>query len=86
MAEQGANLASQVLKVGHHGSASSSSDIFLEKVDPEIAVIQVGKDNRYGHPAPEVLDRLEKYGIKVMRTDEIGDIEIMSDGEKLYFE
>ncbi len=83
MAEQGENLASQVLKVGHHGSASSSSDIFLEKVDPEIAVIQVGRDNSYGHPNSEVLDRLEKYGIMLLRTDQQGDITITLDGTGL---
>ena len=80
MVEQGADLASQILKIGHHGSASSSSDIFLEKVDPEIAVIQVGKDNSYGHPNPKVLGRLEKYGIIISRTDQQGDIKFFSDG------
>jgi len=84
MVEQEADLASQVLKVGHHGSASSSRDIFLEKVDPEIAVIQVDKDNSYGHPSPEVLDRLEKYGIRILRTDRDGDIIFLSDGNTLH--
>ena len=84
MVEQGADLASQVLKIGHHGSKSSSSDVFLEKVDPEIAVIQVGKDNRYGHPNPEVLERLEKYDIRILRTDRDGDIVFLSDGNTLH--
>ena len=82
--EEGSDISSQVLKIGHHGSQTSTSDLFLEKVSPEIAVIQVGKDNRYGHPAPEVLERLEKYGIKVMRTDEMGDIRMFSDSNKLW--
>jgi len=81
--EEGSDVLSQVLKIGHHGSKTSTSDLFLEKVSPEIAVIQVGKDNRYGHPSPEVLERLAKYGIKVMRTDQVGDIKLFSNGFSL---
>lgn len=77
------NVDSDILKISHHGSKTSSSEGFLEKVSPEIAVIEVGKNNRYGHPHQEVLERLEKYGIKILRTDENGDIKIISDGEKL---
>ncbi len=83
LAEEGSDISSQVLKIGHHGSKTSTSDLFLEKVSPEIAVIQVGKDNRYGHPSPEVLERLAKYGIKVMRTDQVGDIKLFSNGFSL---
>ena len=83
LAEEGSDISSQVLKTGHHGSKTSTSDLFLEKVSPEIAVIQVGKDNRYGHPSPEVLERLAKYGIKVMRTDQVGDIKLFSNGFSL---
>jgi len=79
----GENIASDVLKISHHGSSTASSDIFLEKVKPGLAVIQVGKDNKYGHPESEVLERLEKYGIKVMRTDELGDITMFSNGNKI---
>ena len=79
--EQTDDLEGEVLQVGHHGSKSSTSQDWLETVIPEVAVIQVGKDNKYGHPSPEVLERLQKYGIKVMRTDEVGDIKIMSDGK-----
>lgn len=75
-------LKPDVLKVSHHGSKYSTSDYFLENTLPEIAVIQVGK-NSYGHPTKEVLERLEKFGIKVLRTDEKGDIKIISDGENL---
>jgi len=78
--EEGSDVLSQVLKIGHHGSKTSTSDLFLEKVSPEIAVIQVGKDNRYGHPSPEVLERLEKYGIIISRTDQQGDIKFFSNG------
>jgi len=74
-------LESDILKVGHHGSKYSSSDYFLENVLPEIAIIQAGKNNPYSHPTKEVLDRLEKFGIKVLRTDLDGDIKIISDGK-----
>lgn len=76
---QGINIDSDILKVGHHGSKTSSADQFIEKVSPEIAVIQVG-ENRYGHPYPETLETLEKYGITILRADQNGDIKIISDG------
>lgn len=75
-------LDSDILKVGHHGSKTSTSDEFLENVLPKIAVIQVGK-NKYGHPTFEVLERLAKFGIRVLRTDELGSIKIISDGKNL---
>ncbi len=68
-------LNSRVLKVAHHGSKYSTSDEFLGEVSPEEAIISVGKDNMYGHPAPEVLDRLRRHGVKILRTDEMGDIQ-----------
>lgn len=74
------NIDSDILKVAHHGSKYSSSEEFLKKVSPDIAVIQVGKNN-YGHPAPGVLASLEKFGIKVLRTDINGDIKFTSDGK-----
>jgi beta-lactamase superfamily II metal-dependent hydrolase len=77
------DIASDVLKVGHHGSKYSTSDLFLENVKPKIAVISVGKNNSYGHPTPEVLQRLEKFGIKMFRTDINGDIEMISDGNNI---
>lgn len=75
------NLESDILKVAHHGSKSSNSEDFIAKVSPEIAVISVGKNNRYGHPAQEVLDTLNKYGIRILRTDKDGDVKIISDGK-----
>jgi len=75
------DIDSDILKVGHHGSKTSSLEEFIKEVSPEIAVIQVGKDNLYGHPHPESLDTLEKYGIRVLRTDENGDIKIISNGK-----
>jgi len=75
------DVNSNVLKVAHHGSKTSSSEEFIKEVSPEIAIISVGKGNSYGHPHKEVLDILTKYGIKILRTDENGDIKIISDGK-----
>ncbi len=74
------NLNSDILKVGHHGSKISSKREFLENVSPEIAVISCGKNNPYGHPHQDVLNSLEEFVIKVLRTDEQGDIKIISNG------
>ena len=63
-----------VLKAGHHGSKYSTSESFLDRVKPEQAVLSVGADNRYGHPAPEVLERLRQHHIEIFRTDQQGDI------------
>lgn len=71
----GVDLSADILKVAHHGSKYATSDAFLDRVKPEEAVISVGAGNRYGHPAGGVLDRLDKHGILVKRTDEMGDIE-----------
>ncbi|MDP6571276.1 MAG: MBL fold metallo-hydrolase [Patescibacteria group bacterium] len=77
----GIYLDSEVLKIGHHGSDTSSSDLFLSMVTPEVAIIQVGKDNRYNHPSFRVLRRLQDRSIPVLRNDEMGDIRFVSDGE-----
>jgi competence protein ComEC len=83
---QRANLKSTVLKVAHHSSKTSTSQQFLAVVDPEAAVISVGADNPFGHPSPEVLERLiYRLGEdNVYRTDEDGTIEFITDGEKLW--
>lgn len=78
---QGYDLKSDVLKVGHHGSSSSTSKRFLDAVDPYIAVISVGKDNSYGHPSQEVLSRLKD--LTIYQTDLDGNILIKSDGYSL---
>lgn len=68
------SLASDLLKAGHHGSRTSTSQEFLEAAHPKLALISVGANNKYGHPAREVLERLEKAGVPVMRTDREGTI------------
>ncbi len=70
-----------VLKVAHHGSKTGTNMQFLNEIMPELAVISVGKDNRYGHPARQVLDLLEKENIKTLRTDKDGEVEIIVDGK-----
>jgi len=71
------NLKSDVLKISHHGSKNSSSEDFLKAVSPKIAVISCGKNNSYDFPTEIVLNRLEKYGIKIHRTDIDGKVEII---------
>jgi competence protein ComEC len=73
------DIFADVLKVAHHGSKHSTYDDFVAKVNPLIAVIQVGK-NSYGHPNDDVLTRLSNFGIKVLRSDINGDIKISTDG------
>ena len=75
----GFNIDSDVLKVSHHGSKTSSAPEFIEAVSPKIAVIQLGRDNSYGHPHRETLETLEKYDIDILRTDMLGDIKILVD-------
>ncbi len=83
---QRADLRGTVLKVAHHGSKTSTSPQFLAVVDPQIAVISVGADNPFGHPSPEVVERLgARLGEeKVYRTDTNGTIEFITDGERLW--
>ncbi|MFF3024350.1 DNA internalization-related competence protein ComEC/Rec2 [Gottfriedia sp. NPDC057948] len=68
------DLKADVLKIGHHGSKTSTSESFIKAVMPKIGIISVGEKNRYGHPTKEVLDRLKKYNVKTLRTDELGAI------------
>lgn len=76
-------LKSDVLKIGHHGSDTSTSYAFLREAMPEYAVISVGKDNSYGHPTEEVLSRLRDADVQVYRTDLQGDIVMISDGDNI---
>lgn len=84
----GQELTSTVLKIPHHGSDTSSSAAFLNAVNPELVVISVGADNRFGHPSPQVLERLENLvgEDRILRTDENGTIEVMTDGERVWIE
>jgi competence protein ComEC len=83
MLVRGYILKSDVLKVGHHGSWTSTSPDFLKSVSPQFAVISVGKDNSYGHPHRETLEKLSEGGIKVYRTDLNGTVTFTSDGSNL---
>ena len=78
----GQPLPSTVLKAPHHGSDTSSSPAFLEAVNPQLVVISVGQDNLFGHPSPEVLARLALYTL--LRTDEQGNVEVITDGQRLW--
>ena len=80
---EGENLESDVLKVGHHGSHTSTSELFLAEVDPEYAVISAGADNSYGHPHLEVTDMLFNFGVETLSTAENGNIVFWSDGESV---
>ena len=81
-----ASLTSTVLKVAHHGSATSTTAEFLAVVNPRFAVISVGKDNPFGHPGKGVLQRLsEKVGLEnIYHTDEHGTIEFITNGKRLW--
>ena len=76
-------LKSDVLLVGHHGSNTSTSQAFLDKVNPKYAIIQSGKGNKYGHPTELVLKRLSEKGIKIYRNDEQGNIVFTSNGNEI---
>jgi len=82
----GNNLASTVLKVGHHGARTSSTVDFLQSVAPEYAVISVGKNNRFGHPHADTVSRLMNKTSKIYRTDEHGAIVFQTDGKKIAVE
>ena len=79
---KGVNLKSTILKLAHHGSKTSTTQEFLEAVSPKAVLIGVGKDNKFGHPADEVIQRVEQICNSIHRTDENGEISILSDGKK----
>ena len=85
MLNRGANLSATVLKVGHHGSNSSTTYPFLREVMPEYAVISVGTGNTYGHPTENTLSRLRDAQVQVYRTDRNGDVFCSSDGRNVTF-
>ncbi len=81
---EGEDVQATVLKSPHHGSKTGSSALFLQAVNPQVVVISVGANNRFGHPAPEILQRYADFGISVLRTDKQGTVELVTDGEKLW--
>ena len=85
LAKYKTSLDSDVIKFGHHGSSSSSSNAFIEAVSPKYGIISCAKDNKYGHPHSETLDIIKKYNIKTFRTDTDGEIILTSDGKSINF-
>jgi competence protein ComEC len=86
LAQHRDELRAQVLKVGHHGSSTSSSDAFLNAVHPDVALISVGAGNLYGHPSNDVLQALSRVGAEVLRTDEAGTVIVRTDGVHIEIE
>ena len=76
------DISAEILKVGHHGSDTGTTQSFLEKIDPKAAIISVGTGNEYGHPSDEVLTRLKSNGVEIYRTDEMGSIIVTTNGSK----
>ena len=83
---EGAHLQSNVLKLGHHGSRTSSAEIYLDTVKPTFAIVSAGKDNKYGHPHVEVTDMLFNKRISILETSKEGTITMLSDGKAVWQE
>ncbi len=83
--KNGIDLSADVLKAGHHGSSTSTSQAFLDRVSPAVAVIQCGKDNSYGHPHKETLEKFDERGIQVYRSDLDGTVVAYCDGKDIYW-
>lgn len=79
----GEQLKSDVLKLGHHGSKTSSSDVFLQAVHPTTAIVSAGLGNKYGHPAPEVIERVESINAQILETSQLGTINCRSNGKSV---
>lgn len=77
----GLPVKSYFLKSGHHGSDTSSSEVFLEQVHPAVVLVSVGQYNKFGHPVPGIIERYKNYGCRVLRTDQSGDITVLTDGK-----
>jgi competence protein ComEC len=86
MIGNGRDLTSTVYKAGNHGAKNSSSAAFLDAVRPQVMVVSAGAGNWYGHPDEEVLQRAGDVGAAVLRTDEFGTIELISDGQGMWWE
>ncbi len=76
-------LRADVLKIGHHGSKNSTTAELLAEVQPRLGIISAGEDNPYGHPSPQLLERLEKAGVRILRTDRDGAVHVLTDGTRL---
>ncbi|WP_085449737.1 ComEC/Rec2 family competence protein [Halalkalibacter krulwichiae] len=76
-------LEVDILKAGHHGSRTSTTEIFVKQLEPQLVLISAGRQNRFGHPHPEVTDRLQEFEIPVLRTDLNGAIELRLNKEQL---
>ena len=76
-------LKSDILKVAHHGSKTSSITEFIEKIKPKYAIIGVGEDNKFGHPSDSTIQNLEKANIRIYRTDKMGEIEMKTNGKEI---
>ena len=76
-------LKSDILKVAHHGSKTSSITEFIEKIKPKYAILGVGEDNKFGHPSDNTIQNLEKANIRIYRTDKMGEIEIKTNGKEI---
>lgn len=74
----------EVLKVPHHGSKTALKESFIKEIKPKVSIISAGRNNRYGHPRPELLKQLEEVKTRIFRTDEKGTIKIVSDGQRWY--
>jgi competence protein ComEC len=83
MLRSGCGLRADILKIPHHGSSSSSSLPFLDRVKPAYAILSVGERNIARLPHPDILKRYEQLGSRILRTDQHGAITVMTDGEKI---
>jgi len=83
MVNSGVNLAATVLNLGHHGSRTSTMEAFLDAVSPRAVVISLGANNTYGHPHREVVERLNARDISIYRTDQLGTIRMITDGQQI---
>ena len=84
--KRGADLQAQILKVGHHGSDTSSSQDLIKAVNPEYAVMSLGENNKFGFPSLRVMRRFQKENIKILRTDKQGTITFLSNGQDLIYQ
>lgn len=82
MLDSGLNLSADILKVGHHGSHTSSGSVFLDAVSPAQAIISCGEDNDYGHPHKEVVEALQQRDVEILRTDKLGSIRVVTGGQR----